>query len=195
MINNRKVYAIIPARAGSKGIPKKNIKKLTGIPLINYSIKYAQSSYIDDIIISTDCNDVKKIVSESFPELNKIKILNRPSEFATDEATTESVIKHVIDSNSFEQDAILILLQPTSPLRPKNSLNKSTQTILGLLIIYLIYQFIISFYISTKKFIKEIVNGFLWNTPSCIFGDRGWGRFGVKFFYSEKNKVPTVRRE
>ena len=51
MINNRKVYVIIPARGGSKGVPKKNIKKLNGIPLINYSIKYAQSSYIDYIII------------------------------------------------------------------------------------------------------------------------------------------------
>jgi len=124
MIDKRKVYAIIPARGGSKGVPKKNIKKLNGIPLINYSIKYAQSSYIDNIIITTDCNDIKEIVSESFPNLNKIKILNRPSKFATDEASTESVIKHVIDSNSFEQNAILILLQPTSPLRPKNSLNK-----------------------------------------------------------------------
>ena len=46
MINNKKIYAIIPARGGSKGVPKKNIKELNGIPLINYSIEYALSCIV-----------------------------------------------------------------------------------------------------------------------------------------------------
>ena len=125
MINNRKVYTIIPARGGSKGVPKKNIKKFNNIPLINHSIKYAQSSeYIDGIIITTDCKNIKKIVAESFTDSNKITIIQRPSELATDEATTESAIKHVIDSSAFEKESIFVLLQPTSPLRPKNSLTE-----------------------------------------------------------------------
>ena len=125
MINNRKVYAIIPARGGSKGVPKKNIKELNGIPLINYSIEYALSSpYIDAIIITTDCDDIKNKINNSFTELRKITILDRPSELATDEATTESAIEHVIKSKPFKKEDILVLLQPTSPLRPKDSLNE-----------------------------------------------------------------------
>lgn len=125
MINNRKVYAIIPARGGSKGVPKKNIKELNGIPLINYSIEYALSSpYIDAIIITTDCDDIKNKINNSFTELRKIIILDRPSELATDEATTESAIEHVIKSKTFKKEDVLVLLQPTSPLRPKDSLNE-----------------------------------------------------------------------
>ena len=125
MIKNRKVYAIIPSRGGSKGVLKKNIKELNGIPLINYSIEHAISSvYIDNIIITTDCEDTKKTVIESFPNSNKIIIIKRPSELATDQATTESAIEHVINSKTFKKETIFILLQPTSPLRPKNALNK-----------------------------------------------------------------------
>ena len=125
MINNRKVYAIIPARGGSKGVPKKNIKELNGTPLINYSIEYALSSaYIDAIIITTDCEDIKNKINNSFTELRKIIILDRPSELATDEATTESAIEHVIKSKTFKKEDVLVLLQPTSPLRPKDSLNE-----------------------------------------------------------------------
>ena len=125
MINNKKIYAIIPARGGSKGVPKKNIKKLNGIPLINYSIEYAlSSSYIDHIIITTDCDDIKNKIISSFTDLRKIIILDRPSELATDEATTESAIEHVIKTKLLKKEDILILLQPTSPLRPKGSLNE-----------------------------------------------------------------------
>ncbi len=125
MIDNRNVYAIIPARGGSKGVPKKNIKNLNGVPLINYSINYAiDSHFVDDIIITTDCNNIKKIVKQSFPELNKITIIKRPIELATDEATTESAIEHVLESKKFKKNDIIILLQPTSPIRPKNSLNE-----------------------------------------------------------------------
>ena len=125
MINNKKIYAIIPARGGSKGVPKKNIKELNGIPLINYSIEYAlSSSYIDYIIITTDCDDIKNKINSSFTDLRKIIILDRPSELATDEATTESAIEHAIKSKILKKEDILILLQPTSPLRPKGSLNE-----------------------------------------------------------------------
>ena len=82
------------------------------------------SPYIDAIIITTDCDDIKNKINNSFTELKKITILDRPSELATDEATTESAIEHAIKSKPFKKEDILVLLQPTSPLRPKDSLNE-----------------------------------------------------------------------
>ena len=63
MINNLSVLGLIPARGGSKGVPKKNIKLLNGIPLINYTIKAAKKArYIDKLIVSTDNNEISSII-------------------------------------------------------------------------------------------------------------------------------------
>ena len=108
---------IIPARGGSKGILGKNIKLFNGKPLIQYSIEYAQSVIPNDkIFISTDNVDIKNVVNEF-----GIKIIDRPKEISGDCATTESAISHVLDSIE-EKPKNVILLQATSPLRPKNSL-------------------------------------------------------------------------
>tara|TARA_B100000029_G_C17441737_1_gene911700 strand:- start:209 stop:925 length:717 start_codon:yes stop_codon:yes gene_type:complete len=124
MINNRKIYAIIPARGGSKGIPKKNIKNFNGKPLISYSIEYANfSKYIDNIIISTDCPEIKKIAQNFTSNKKLYQIIDRPLELATDEATTESAIEHVINECKINEQSIIILLQPTSPVRPAHSLD------------------------------------------------------------------------
>ena len=120
MIQNKQILIIIPARGGSKGIPQKNIKLLNGIPLIAHSIKYAQSSqHIDNIIVSTDSEEIKNIALKY-----KVNIINRPENISGDDATTESVIDHTLNQLSNKPD-IIILLQPTSPLRPEKSLNKA----------------------------------------------------------------------
>ena len=115
-----KYIAIIPARGGSKGVPKKNIKKFLGKPLIEHSINYAkESKYIDKIILTTDDKEIKKIGKD-----NNITVVDRPKEISGDKATTESAIEHVISLFEFSIDTTIILLQPTSPLRPKKSLDK-----------------------------------------------------------------------
>ena len=120
MIQNKQILIIIPARGGSKGIPKKNIKLLNGIPLIAHSIKYAQSSqHIDNIIVSTDSEEIKNIALKY-----KVNIINRPENISGDDTTTESVIDHTLNQLSNKPD-IIILLQPTSPLRPDRSLDKA----------------------------------------------------------------------
>ena len=120
MIQNKQILIIIPARGGSKGIPKKNIKLLNGIPLIAYSIKYAQSSqYIDNILVSTDSEEIKNIALKY-----KVNTINRPENISGDDATTESVIDHTLNQLSNKPD-IIILLQPTSPIRPDRSLDKA----------------------------------------------------------------------
>lgn len=104
--------ALIPARGGSKGIPKKNIRNLVGHPLIEYSIKAARlSPWIDRVIVSTDSDEVAKVALALGAEVPFL----RPKELATDEAPGIAPVIHCLEMiNEIET---LILLQPTSPLR------------------------------------------------------------------------------
>jgi CMP-N,N'-diacetyllegionaminic acid synthase len=114
MFDNKDVVAIVPARGGSKGLLKKNIALLNGKPLIEYTLDLAlNSSYIDKVIVSTDDLDIEKI-SINFGAL----IIRRPSILATDNASTLDTIRHSIEKTaSINDKTIIIVLQPTSPLR------------------------------------------------------------------------------
>jgi len=115
------IFCIIPARGGSKGVPHKNISPFLGEPLIAHSIKYAQeSSLVDRIFVSTDDDQISNISTAKGAE-----IIPRPDEIAGDTATTESAISHAIEwwrEHGLSPD-IIVLLQATSPLRPKDSLD------------------------------------------------------------------------
>ena len=120
MINNKKIYAVIPARGGSKGIPKKNIIDFDGFPLIYHSINFAKSSkFVDEVIVSTDSHEIKEIA-----EKYHACVLDRPENISRDDSSTELAIKHIIDEFNIHSDSIIILLQPTSPLRPIGVLDK-----------------------------------------------------------------------
>lgn len=114
---------IIPARGGSKGLPKKNIKKLDGKPLIHYSIEVAQQVFNDkNICVSTDSEEISKIAAQT--NLN-IPFL-RPARLATDTSTSEEVILHSLEFYALKGvyfDTVL-LLQPTSPFRKKEHLQE-----------------------------------------------------------------------
>jgi len=118
-----KFKVIIPARKGSKRLIKKNLKKLSGIPLIEYSINYAlrqNEVEAEDIWINTDCNDIAKIGRK-----HNCNIHMRPKELGSDYATTVEVIKEQLEffnKNQIKLDYVIIL-QPTNPLRPKNLLS------------------------------------------------------------------------
>ena len=72
MINGKKVLGLIPARGGSKGVPKKNIKSLLGKPLIQYTVDSAkESKYIDHLIVSTDSEEIAQ-VCKSIPEMFRL---------------------------------------------------------------------------------------------------------------------------
>lgn len=115
MIKEKKICAIIPARGGSKRIPKKNIKLLAGKPMIGYTIETAlESGCFSDVMVSTEDDNISD-VSTTYGA----KIIKRPNELATNGAQTIDVVLHAIkmmekEGNMF--DAIA-LLQPTSPLR------------------------------------------------------------------------------
>ena len=106
-----KTVAIIPARAGSKGIKNKNILPILGKPLVEWSIKAAiESAYIDEVVVSTDSPEVMEI-AKSYG----VTIRKRPLVLCGDKATTESALLDVLDNcMDFE---IGVLLQPTSPIR------------------------------------------------------------------------------
>lgn len=111
-----KTLFLIPARGGSKGIPKKNIKLLNGKPLIYYSIDVARQLTSDDLIcVSTDDDEIIKVV-ENYGLTVPFK---RPDELATDEADSYSMIRHTIEYfESIDKDLdVVVLLQPTSPFR------------------------------------------------------------------------------
>ena len=104
-----KILAVIPARAGSKGIPNKNIRIIGGHPLIYYSIKNAMSSsYITDVIISTDSEQVRIIGNQM-----GAKVKWRDQLLCGDEVTLDAVIADAVPKN--EQWDYVITMQPTSP--------------------------------------------------------------------------------
>lgn len=108
-----KIYALIPARQGSKGLPNKAFYPLNNKPLVAYTIESAlRTEYISEVWVSSDSAQVRQI-SEAY----NINFLNRPKHLASDEATSEQVITHFIESLDLSGDALLLLLQPTSPLR------------------------------------------------------------------------------
>jgi N-acylneuraminate cytidylyltransferase len=117
------ILGVIPARGGSKGIPKKNIKPLLEKPLIVWSIEAAkEAKRLDRFIVSTDDPEIAVIAREAGAE-----VLDRPVELATDGATTVSVLQHVL--KCIEAD-VVVLLQPTSPVRVDNLIDKAIEKFL-----------------------------------------------------------------
>lgn len=112
------IYTIIPARGGSKGIPKKNIKTLKGKPLIAHTIEYSlKSKFTNKTIVSTDSLEIAEI-AKSF---GAIVPFIRPSNLAEDLTPDFPVFKHALLEleNIFKEEIdLLILLRPTSPYRP-----------------------------------------------------------------------------
>ena len=112
-----KILAIIPARGGSKAIPRKNIIKVAGKPLLHYTTNAAiESKFINRIILSTDDDKIARLGKQLGVEVPFI----RPSKFAQDNTPTTEVIKHTLDflkNNEDYSPDLIILLQPTSPLR------------------------------------------------------------------------------
>jgi len=117
------IIAIIPARGGSKGIPRKNIRLLRGKPLISYTIESAlNSKLVDKVVVSTEDTEIAEISERCGAE-----VIKRPEELARDDSPTIDAILHVI--NWFEERNehfdVVVLLEPTSPLRKENDIDNA----------------------------------------------------------------------
>ena len=114
-----KVSALIPARGGSKGVPRKNIKILEGHPLIAYSIAACYlSEYIDNIYVSTEDAEIAAIAEQYDAQVPFI----RPQEYATDDSTDQEVIWHFFQNIKVDE---LVFIRPTTPLRDPASLDNA----------------------------------------------------------------------
>lgn len=116
MINNQRVLAIIPARSGSKGLPRKNIRAFCGKPLLVWSIEQGKAcKYIDRLLVSTDSEEIADLARENGATVPFI----RPADLSLDTSSTADVLLHAIDylRSSGEVFDYLVLLEPTSPLR------------------------------------------------------------------------------
>lgn len=121
MYKDKTFLAIIPARGGSKRLPRKNVLDLAGKPLIAWTIEAGlKSKYIDKVIVTSDDDEILSI-SQQYGAI----AIKRPDELASDTATTFDAIKHTIDN--VEQYDYIILLQPTSPLRNDKHIDEAIE--------------------------------------------------------------------
>ena len=126
MFNNNKILVVIPARGGSKGIPRKNIRLLNNRPLISYAIGVARSSqYVDDVVVTTDDSEIT-LIAEKFGA----SVVRRSSELASDEIPLDPVVYNAMiqkEKLAFDEYDIVITLQPTSPLLKTQTLDKAIE--------------------------------------------------------------------
>ncbi len=115
MIDGLRVLALVPARAGSKGLPGKNIRPLLGKPLLAWPIEAARASrYVDRVVISTDSAEFAALAQAAGADVPFL----RPAEHASDTAPSIAFIEHALDTLAAAGDRydLLVLLEPTSPL-------------------------------------------------------------------------------
>ena len=127
-VQGKNVLAVIPARGGSKGIPGKNIKAFCGKPLIVHSIEAALNcSLISRTVVSTDDDSIAQVA-----KANGAQVINRPVELAVDTSLVIDAIRHAVLSVEEEGEDvdIVLLLEPTSPFRRKQDLEKCVQILL-----------------------------------------------------------------
>jgi YrbI family 3-deoxy-D-manno-octulosonate 8-phosphate phosphatase len=122
MYKGKRIIAVIPARGGSKSVPRKNLKEIAGKPLIVWTIEQSlKSKYIDATYVSSDDPEIKKI---AWP--TGAAVINRPKSLASDKASTESALFHASEVLNEDYD-LMILLQCTSPLRYPHQLDEAIE--------------------------------------------------------------------
>lgn len=123
--------ALIPARGGSKGIPRKNIRNFAGYPLLAWSIAAAKGSQlVTRVIVSTDDEEIAAVARECGAETPFL----RPAEFAQDNSTDLPLFEHALDwleQNESYRPEIVIQLRPTSPIRPKTMVDDAIRILLA----------------------------------------------------------------
>ena len=123
-----KFLIVVPARGGSKGVPRKNLRMVGNHPLIGWSIRSGQeSNHPRTVVVSTDDDDIAAIATS-----NGALSLKRPAELATDTSQTELTIAHVLDvipdAHSYSH---IVLLQPTAPIRRVGLVDQAIEKMLS----------------------------------------------------------------
>ena len=127
-MDSKKILALIPARGGSKGVPDKNIKILLDKPLILHTIDFAREcDFFDDIVVSSDGSKIIDVC-----EKYQCEIIKRPKELSTDNSLVIHAINHAIEElkKLYRVYDIIVLLEPTSPIRDKKNIEDGINAIL-----------------------------------------------------------------
>jgi CMP-N-acetylneuraminic acid synthetase len=122
------VLAIIPARGGSKGIPRKNLRPFGGMPLLGHTVLQSRAAVsINRTVVSTEDNEIASVARAFGAE-----VVKRPPELSGDRASTESALLHVLDflevTERYSPD-LVVLLQCTSPLRQPGDIDAAVETL------------------------------------------------------------------
>ncbi len=128
MIAGRRILAVIPARGGSKGVPRKNVLPLAGKPLVCHAIETALTvDGLDAVIVSTDDDEIR-VASEAAGA----RVVDRPGELATADASTEAAVLHALDAleNRGEVFDIVAVLEPTSPFRSATTIAAAVEALI-----------------------------------------------------------------
>jgi len=129
-LNQEKIphtLAIVPARGGSKGLPRKNVRLLGDIPLIAHTIRAALKSRVERMIVSTDDDEIAQVAREWGAEVP----FTRPPEYSSDTASSLSVLLHALNFMEREEGyrvETVVFLQPTSPFRNHRHLDEALET-------------------------------------------------------------------
>ena len=169
----KNILAIIPARGGSKRVPRKNLKEIDGIPLVGHAVNHAKASkYINRIIVSTDDAEIKKVSEEYGAET-----IERPEEYRHDNTIMEAdnILCQVVEDLEAEGGRIdiVVLLYPTAPLR---TVEKIDETI----------ELILDGYDSALSLVPD--QGYFWRI------DKGSEEL-KPYNYDPKNRLPSVMHD
>ncbi len=128
MYKGKNILGLIPARGGSKGLPRKNIRPLLGKPLITWTIEQALASkYLDRVVVTTDDKEIAEVSKKYGAEVPFM----RPKELAEDNTKGIDVVLHALnwlkENDKQKQYDLIMLLQPTSPLRKSEDIDKAIE--------------------------------------------------------------------
>jgi CMP-N,N'-diacetyllegionaminic acid synthase len=129
MYNNQKFLAIIPARGGSKGIPKKNIINVNDQPLITYTIETTKKSqHLDKVYVSSDSDEILQVAKD-----HGAATLKRPEHLAGDTIQNHEVLQHIIHELEAQGETYdyVLWLQPTSPLRTGADIDSAIEKLIA----------------------------------------------------------------
>ena len=167
--HKEKFIALIPARKGSKSIKNKNLYKISGKPLLYYTILAAKKSKIfDQIFVSSDSKEIL-----DYSKKQNINTIIRPKKYSNDFSSANDVVKHFINKNDkLKKDDIIVYLQPTSPFRNHIDIKKSIKLFI-------------------KNNLKSLVS--VKKTDVCIYKTLFINKKYLKPFFDEKKM--TISRQ
>lgn len=152
------ILGVTPARGGSKGIPRKNIRPLCGKPLIAWTIEAAnQSRLLDEYVVSTEDPEIARLAEE----WGAPRILQRPAALAADEIATLPVLQHVLEEVPAD---VVVLLQATSPIRDPDLIDRCIEKFLDVQADSLATGFVCKYVEYGKgKFRRQDIDGFFYD--------------------------------